>query len=302
MSKKSMVIVESPAKAKTIAKFLGTNYSVVSSMGHIVDLPQKKLGIEIAEDFKTELVVIPGKKKLLTDLKKMAKSMDAIYFATDPDREGEAIGWNLKEWMKLKGQEIFRVEFHEITKGAIQEAFRSPRSFDEDKIKAQQARRILDRIVGYFLSPLLWRKVTRGLSAGRVQSVALRLVVDRERQIQAFVPEEYWSLEAELKKKTGTTKNEQKEFSASLDKIDGVKAAMVREADAATVVEDIKGKDFIVNSVEKNPKARNPLAPFITSTLQQDAFNKLRFGATKTMFIAQQLYEGIELEIGRAHV
>ncbi len=254
MAKKSMVIVESPAKARTISKFLGKSYSVVSSMGHIIDLPQKKLGIEVESDYKMNLGVIPGKKKLLTDLKKMAKGMDAIYFATDPDREGEAIGWNLKEWLKLKDQEIFRVEFHEITKSAIDAAFKSPRQFDEDKIKAQQARRVLDRLVGYFLSPLLWRKVTRGLSAGRVQSVALRLVVDREREIQAFVPREYWSIEADFKKIEALSKEDKKVFKASLDKIDSEKIELSAETDASKVLADLEGKDFTVLSVEKSIK------------------------------------------------
>jgi DNA topoisomerase-1 len=295
MAKKSMVIVESPAKAKTISKFLGKDYSVVSSMGHIIDLPQKKLGIEIENDYKVDLGIIPGKKKLLGDLKKMAKGMDVVYFATDPDREGEAIGWNLKEWLKLKSQEIFRVEFHEITKSAIDAAFKSPRQFDEDKIKAQQARRVLDRLVGYFLSPLLWRKVTRGLSAGRVQSVALRLIVDREREIQAFVPKEYWSIEADFKKKEALSKEDKKVFKASLDKIDSEKIELSAEADASKIVADLKGRDFTVSGVEKSVKNRNPLPPFITSSLQQDSFNKLRYSPVKTMFIAQQLYEGIEL-------
>ena len=295
MAKKSMVIVESPAKARTISKFLGKSYSVVSSMGHIIDLPQKKLGIEVESDYKMNLGVIPGKKKLLTDLKKMAKGMDAIYFATDPDREGEAIGWNLKEWLKLKDQKIFRVEFHEITKSAIDAAFKSPRKFNEDKIKAQQARRVLDRLVGYFLSPLLWRKVTRGLSAGRVQSVALRLVVDREREIQAFVSEEYWSIEADFKKKEALSKEDKKVFKASLDRIDSVKIELSTEADASKVLADLEGRDFTVLGVEKSIKNRNSLPPFITSSLQQDSFNKLRFSPVKTMFIAQQLYEGIEL-------
>lgn len=295
MAKKSMVIVESPAKARTITKFLGKNFSVVSSMGHIVDLPKKKLGIEIENNYKADFVVIPGKKKLLTELKKMAKDVDAIYFASDPDREGEAIGWNLKEWMKLKDQEVYRVEFHEITRSAIEAAFKSPRQFDENKIQAQQARRILDRIVGYFLSPLLWRKVTRGLSAGRVQSVALRLIVDRERAIQAFVPQEYWSIEAELKKKQGSSKEEKRVFKATLDKINSEKAQIVKGEDASKIVSELNNKDFTISSIEKAAKNRNPLAPFITSSLQQDSFNKLRFSAVKTMFIAQQLYEGIEI-------
>ncbi len=295
MGDKSLVIVESPAKARTISKFLGESYSVVPSMGHLIDLPAKELGIEIEKDYKAEFVVIPSKKKLLSELKKAAKSVDTVYFATDPDREGEAIGWNLKERLGLKEQKIFRVEFHEITKGAIAAAFKNPRDFDADKIKAQQARRILDRIVGYFLSPLLWRKVTRGLSAGRVQSVALRLVVDREKEIQAFVPQEYWSIEAQLKKKEAASKEEKKVFAAALEKIDGEKAAVADAAQASRIVSDIDGNDLTVASVDKSVKNRNPLPPFITSSLQQDVFNKLRFSAVKTMFIAQQLYEGIEL-------
>jgi len=295
MAKKSMVIVESPAKARTISKYLGKDYSVVSSMGHIIDLPQKKLGIEVESGYKMNLGIIPGKKNLLANLKKMAKGMDVIYFATDPDREGEAIGWNLKEWLKLKDQKSFRVEFHEITKSAIDAAFKSPRQFDEDKIKAQQARRVLDRLVGYFLSPLLWRKVTRGLSAGRVQSVALRLVVDREREIQAFKPKEYWSIEADFKKKEALSKDDKKVFKASLDKIGSEKIELSAQAEASKVVADLTGKDFVVSGVEKSIKNRNPLPPFITSSLQQDSFNKLRFSPVKTMIIAQQLYEGIEL-------
>jgi len=291
----ALVIVESPAKAKTISKFLGKQFSVVSSMGHIVDLPKKKLGIEIENNYKADLTVIPGKKKLLTELRKLAKSAKAVYFATDPDREGEAIGWNLKEWLKLLDQKILRVEFHEITKSAIEAAFKSPRQFNEDKIKAQQARRILDRLVGYFLSPLLWRKVTRGLSAGRVQSVALRLIVDREKEIQAFTPQEYWSIDAIFKKKPGDSKEDKKHFEAILDKIDDKKAEIVKEQDATAILTDLKGKDFAVSGVEKSPRNKNPQAPFITSSLQQDAFNKLRFSPTKTMFIAQGLYEGIEL-------
>lgn len=295
MPKKSLVIVESPAKAKTIAKFIGGSYAVVSSMGHIVDLPKKKLGVEIENNYKADFVVIPGKKKLLGELKKMAKDADAVYFATDPDREGEAIGWNLRAWMGLKKQQVFRVEFHEITKNAIAEAFRSPRTFDEDRIKAQQARRILDRLVGYFLSPLLWRKVTRGLSAGRVQSAALRLVVDREREIRAFIPKEYWSIEAELRKKYAQTKEEKCPFAATLEKIDGEKVDLASGDQAASIVSCLEGKELLVKEVERSVKNRFPQPPFITSALQQEAFNKLRFGATKTMFIAQELYEGIEM-------
>ncbi|MFH1691414.1 MAG: type I DNA topoisomerase [Candidatus Omnitrophota bacterium] len=295
MADKSLVIVESPAKARTISKFLGKNFTVVSSMGHIIDLPKKKLGIEIEDHYKANFVVIPAKKKLLADLRKKTKGVNSVYFATDPDREGEAIGWNLMERLKIKDQKCFRVEFHEITKTAIEAAFKTPRAFDEDKIKAQQARRILDRIVGYFLSPLLWRKVTRGLSAGRVQSVALRLIVDREKAIKAFIPTEYWSITADLKKKDGSGEDANVVFQASLDKVDGSKVQIDNKAAAAAIIQDLKNEDFVVASVDKSLKNRNPQAPFITSSLQQEAFNKLRFSAVKTMFVAQQLYEGIEL-------
>lgn len=297
MSRKSIVIVESPAKAKTISKYLGSGYAVVSSMGHIIDLPAKKLGIDVSKDYLADYVVIPGKKKLLTELKKTVKSAGAVYFATDPDREGEAIGWNLKDWLKLKDQKIFRVEFHEITKKAIEAAFKNPRVFDEDRIKAQQARRILDRLVGYFLSPLLWKKVTRGLSAGRVQSVALRLIVDREKDIKAFVPQEYWSITAEFKKKnlSGGGKDEKRAFEAVLDKIDGAKVGIESEAVTSQIIKDLDQKEFAVSSIDKSSKSRNPSAPFITSSLQQDSFNKFRYSPVKTMFIAQQLYEGIDL-------
>lgn len=295
MADKSLVIVESPAKARTISKFLGKNFSVVSSMGHIIDLPKKKLGIEIENDYKADFVVIPAKKKLLADLRKKVKAVSNVYFATDPDREGEAIGWNLMERLKITDQKCYRVEFHEITKAAIEAAFKKPRVFNEDKIKAQQARRILDRIVGYFLSPLLWRKVTRGLSAGRVQSVALRLIVDREKEIQVFVPAEYWSITADLKKKDSSLEDGNIVFQASLDKIDGQKIEIKSRAEAAVVIQDLKSKDFIVSDVSKSQKNRNPQAPFITSSLQQESFNKLKFSAVKTMFVAQQLYEGIEL-------
>lgn len=295
MADKSLVIVESPAKARTISKFLGKNFTVVSSMGHIIDLPKKKLGIEIEDHYKANFVVIPAKKKLLADLRKKAKEVNSIYFATDPDREGEAIGWNLMERLKIKSQKCYRVEFHEITKPAIEAAFKQPRAFDEDKIKAQQARRILDRIVGYFLSPLLWRKVTRGLSAGRVQSVALRLIVDREKAIEAFIPTEYWSITADLKKKDALSEDADIVFQASLDKVEGQKVEINNKAEAADIIQDLKNGNFVVASVDKSLKNRNPQAPFITSSLQQEAFNKLRFSAVKTMFVAQQLYEGIEL-------
>lgn len=293
--KKNLVIVESPAKAKTISKFLESNYTVISCMGHIIDLPKKELGVDVKDSFKAEYVVIPGKKKLLTELKKKAKDKDKIYFATDPDREGEAIGWNLKEKLNIKNGQFLRVVFHEITKRAIQEAFKGPRDFDINKIQAQQARRILDRIVGYFLSPLLWRKITRGLSAGRVQSIALRLIAEREREIQKFVPEESWKITAELKKKDAKLKSEEKSFLARLEKHKDEKVNIKNKEEADKLTEEVKKSTFQVKEVQVQQKKKNPLPPFITSSLQQDAFNKLGYSTTKTMVLAQMLYEGIEL-------
>ncbi|MDD5432714.1 MAG: type I DNA topoisomerase [Candidatus Omnitrophica bacterium] len=287
MKDKSLVIVESPTKAKTISKILGKNFSVVSSMGHIIDLPKKKLGVDIENNFEAEYVVIPGRKKLLDTLKKEAKDKDNIFMATDPDREGEAIGWQLKENL-FKKKKVLRVVFHEITSEAVNAAFKHPREFDLNMIEAQNGRRILDRIVGYFLSPLLWKKLARGLSAGRVQSVALKLIVDREREIEKFIPAEYWEIEA-LLKKSGDA------FSAKLDKIEGKKAEIKAKESAEAIVNELKEKKFIVSDVKNTKKRRFASPPFITSTLQQEAFNKLKYNATKTMIIAQQLYEGINI-------
>lgn len=289
MKVKNLVIVESPTKAKTISRILGDEYKVVSSMGHLIDLPQKKLGVDIENDFEPEYVVIPSRKKLLTSLKKDAKDKEAVYVATDPDREGEGIGWQLKQHI-FKKNKVRRVIFHEITPSAIKEAFSHPRDFDKNMIEAQAGRRVLDRLVGYFLSPLLWKKIARGLSAGRVQSVALRLIIEREREIQKFIPQEYWEIEAILKKK-GTGES----FKAKLDKIQGQKAEIKNKSEADNIAADLNGKIFTVSEIKKTEKRRNPDAPFITSTLQQDAFNKLRFNASKTMMIAQQLYEGIDI-------
>lgn len=292
---KNLVIVESPAKARTISKFLDKNFVVISCMGHIIDLPKKELGVEVEDNFKAEYVVIPGKKKLLSELKKKSKDKDKVYFATDPDREGEAIGWNLKEKLKVKDGKYSRVVFHEITKRAIQEAFKKPRDFDINKIHAQQARRILDRIVGYFLSPLLWRKITRGLSAGRVQSIALCLIAEREREIEKFIPEESWKITAELKKKEPKLKSEEKSFLARLDKQNNEKISIKNKEAADKIFESVKKHNFQVKDVQVQKKKKNSLPPFITSSLQQDAFNKLGYSTTKTMFLAQGLYEGIEL-------
>lgn len=289
MKDKKLVIVESPTKAKTISKILGTKFAVMSSMGHIIDLPEKKLGVDIEDNFKPEYTVLPGRKKLMADLKKEAKDAESVFVATDPDREGEAIGWHIKDRI-LKGKKVFRVTFHEITPAAVEEAFKHPREFDSNMIEAQFGRRVLDRLVGYFLSPLLWKKIVRGLSAGRVQSVALRLVVDRERAIKAFKPQEYWEIEALLQKDSGSDS-----FSAKLDKIQGEKAEIKNKEQADKIISDLENKQFTVVDIKKSTKRRNPAAPFITSTLQQDAFNKLRFNATKTMIVAQQLYEGIDI-------
>ncbi|MBL7196514.1 MAG: type I DNA topoisomerase [Candidatus Omnitrophica bacterium] len=292
---KNLVIVESPAKAKTISKFLDPNFTVIFCMGHIIDLPKKELGVQIKDSFKAEYVVIPGKKKLLSELKKKSKDKDKIYFATDPDREGEAIGWNLKEKLNIKDGKYLRVVFHEITKRAIQEAFNDPKDFDISKIQAQQARRILDRIVGYFLSPLLWRKISRGLSAGRVQSIALRLIAEREKEIQKFVPEESWRITAELKKKEPKLKSEEKSFFAQLEKQKDKKIIIKNKEETDRITEKVKNYNFQVKEIQVQKKKKNPSPPFITSSLQQESFNKLGYSTTKTMVLAQGLYEGIEL-------
>ncbi len=290
---KKLVIVESPTKARTISRILGKEFAIYSSMGHIIDLPRRKIGVDVDNNFDPTYVVIPGKKKILTQLKKELKKADIVYLATDQDREGEAISWHLKDRLqdKKKTREFFRVVFHEITPQAIKEAFASTEHIDENKVNAQQARRVLDRMVGYFLSPLLWKKVAKGLSAGRVQSVALKLIVIRERLIQSFVPQEYWKIEALLKRK----KEKFEEMTADLIKYEDKKIDLTNEQQAKGILEKLQNEEYIVSSVKKKEKRRNPYAPFITSTLQQDAFNKLKFTTRKTMMIAQQLYEGIEL-------
>jgi DNA topoisomerase-1 len=291
MKNKSLVIVESPTKAKTITKILGAGFSVVSSMGHVIDLPKGKLGVNIEEGFTPEYVVLAKKKKTLTAIKKECKDKETIYVATDPDREGEAIGWHIKERI-LKDKKVFRVVFHEITPSAVKEAFKNQRDFDMHMVEAQAGRRILDRIVGYFLSPLLWKKIGRGLSAGRVQSVALKLIVDREREINSFIPQEYWEVEAELKK---TAANGQEQEHTKLDKVQDKKAEIKNKEEADRIVSDVKNARFIVSDVKNKERKRYPYPPFITSTMQQEGFNKLRFNATKTMIVAQQLYEGIDI-------
>jgi len=291
MQAKYLVIVESPAKAKTINKFLGNKYKVCSSMGHLIDLPKSKMGVDIENNFQPHYIVIHNRRKLLTELKKEAKDKKDIYLATDSDREGEAIGWHLAGALG-DGKKIHRVIFYEITKKAIEEAFSHPGEIDLNKVNAQQARRILDRLVGYNLSPLLWKKVARGLSAGRVQTVVVRLIVEREREIRAFVPEEYWEIEAELEKKMG---GEGSGFIAKLEKIGTEKAKIKSKEDGDSVLKELGSKEFIVKDIKEKEKRKNPIPPFITSKMQQEAFNKLHFSASKTMRIAQQLYEGLEI-------
>ncbi|MBI1910638.1 MAG: type I DNA topoisomerase [Deltaproteobacteria bacterium] len=286
---KSLVIVESPAKAKTINKFLGKDFTVLASVGHIKDLPKNKLGIEIENDFEPHYEIIKGKANTIKELKKAGKSAEKIYLAPDPDREGEAIAWHIAEEIDKKKEKTLRVLFNEITEKAVREAIENPTTLDEHKFEAQQARRVLDRLVGYQVSPILWDKVRRGLSAGRVQSVAVRLICDRERQIQAFVPKEYWSVEAEFE----TERNER--FIAKLAKKDNKKVELTNEQEAGVVLKDLKGSQFHVAEVETKETKRNPTAPFTTSKLQQESSRKLGFTAKKTMMLAQQLYEGIDI-------
>ncbi len=294
---KALVIVESPAKARTIARFLGKGYEAKASMGHVRDLPPKELGVEIQDHtFIPTYVVLPDKKKVVAELAKASKQADTVYLATDPDREGEAISWHLISAAKIDESKTRRVVFHEITQEAIREAFDNPRELDRNLIDAQQARRVLDRLVGYQLSPVLWRKVRRGLSAGRVQSVALRLVVDRERDIGAFVPREYWTIEALLAKhpegKDGTP------FKAVLHSIKGQKGTIEipNEGRAGEITSDLDGARYEVDSVRRRETHSRPAAPFITSTMQQEASRKLRFTSRRTMQVAQQLYEGLDVD------
>jgi DNA topoisomerase-1 len=282
-------VVESPTKVKTIAKYLDGKYVVKASMGHVRDLPKSQLGVDPKKNFKPKYVVTPTKKKVLDDLVKAAEKADTLYVATDPDREGEAIGWHLAQELPIQKKNVFRITFNEITERAVKAAFTKPGRIDLKKVDAQQARRVLDRLVGYSLSPLLWDKIQRGLSAGRVQSVAVRLIVDREREIQAFVPVEYWSLHARLKAALPP------EFTATLREVAGERAALVTGEATQALVDSLAGARFVVRSVTRGERKRNPAPPFITSTLQQDAGRKLGFSAKKTMTVAQQLYEGIEV-------
>jgi DNA topoisomerase-1 len=287
---KNLVIVESPAKAKTINKYLGKDFQVKASMGHVRDLPKKKLGVDVKKGFVTEYEVLATRKKVLDELKAAAKEAGTVYLAADPDREGEAICWHLAEELGIKSKKkVRRVVFNEITKRAVEEAFKNPADLDDRKVDAQQARRILDRLVGYKVSPILWDKVRRGLSAGRVQSVALRMICDREREIRAFVAEEYWTVLAHLSAAAPPV------FPANLVKHQGKNVEIVNGEQAAQVRADLEAATFKVAKVTARERKRNPVPPFITSKLQQEAFKKLRFSVKKTMQVAQRLYEGVEL-------
>ncbi|MGE6753125.1 type I DNA topoisomerase [Rossellomorea sp. NPDC071047] len=283
-----LVIVESPAKAKTIERYLGKKYKVRASMGHVRDLPKSQMGVDVENEFEPKYITIRGKGPVLKELKTAAKKVKKIFLAADPDREGEAIAWHLAHSLDMDTTSECRVVFNEITKDAIKESFKHPRAINMDLVDAQQARRILDRLVGYNISPLLWKKVKKGLSAGRVQSVALRLIIDRENEIKSFTPEEYWSIEAEFTKGNDT-------FQASFYGMDGKKVELKTEEDVKEVLGKVKGKSFEINKVTKKERKRNPAPPFTTSSLQQEAARKLNFRAKKTMMLAQQLYEGIEM-------
>ena len=293
MSKK-LVIVESPSKATTIKKYLGRGYSVAASMGHIIDLPKSYLAIDIENNYEPKYITIRGKGELVKSLKKEAKNADKIYLATDPDREGEAISWHLANLLDIDMKSQCRVTFNEITKKAVTEGIKAPRSINEDLVNAQQARRVLDRIVGYKISPILWKKVKKGLSAGRVQSVATKLICDRENEINAFIPQEYWSLDASLIK-------DRKKFIAKFYGENGKKTELKDEKTTMAIKAGIENSDFVVSAVKKSTKKKSPEPPFITSTLQQEASRKLNFTTARTMQTAQQLYEGINIK-GRGQI
>ena len=288
-AKTDLVIVESPAKARTIEKYLGSNYKVVASMGHLRDLPKSKLGVDIEAGFEPQYIPVKGREDVIADLKKRSKNAATVYLATDPDREGEAISWHLKELLDLPDEKAKRVTFNEITRRVVTESIQNPREIHQNLVDAQQARRILDRIVGYKLSPLLWKKVKPGLSAGRVQSVATRIVVDREHEIRDFKSEEYWLIDAELRCATGET------FSARYYGEEGKKQTVGNEQDADAIIRDVTGQSFVMHDVTRGEKQHKPAPPFITSTLQQEASRRLGMTPRRTMSIAQQLYEGVDL-------
>lgn len=287
-SNKTLVIVESPSKAKTIGKYLGSRYNVIASVGHVRDLPKSKLGIDIDDNFEPQYISIRGKGDLIKSLKKEASKASKVYLATDPDREGEAISWHLAFLLGLDPEEACRIEFNEITKDTIKEAIKHPRKINMGLVDAQQARRVLDRLVGYQISPLLWRKVRKGLSAGRVQSAALKIICDREREIEKFEPKEFWNITAEFKKG--------KKFQAKLAEANGKKILVENKAQNDNIIKELNSGEFVVSDVKEKIRMQKPYPPFTTSSLQQDAGNKLNFNAKKTMMIAQQLYEGVDVK------
>ncbi|AOM83198.1 type I DNA topoisomerase [Salisediminibacterium beveridgei] len=283
-----LVIVESPAKAKTIGKYLGKKYNVKASMGHVIDLPKSQMGVDVEHNYQPKYITIRGKGPVLKELKQAAKKAKRIYLAADPDREGEAIAWHLADSLNIDKDSKCRVVFNEITKEAIKDSFKHPGEINTNLVDAQQARRVLDRLVGYNISPLLWKKVKKGLSAGRVQSVAVKMIIDRENEITAFVPEEYWSITAHLSK-------DGMDFEAKFQQLDGKKKKLASKEDVDQVLERMSKGDFEVSAISRKERKRNPVSPFITSSLQQEAARKLNFRAKKTMMLAQQLYEGVDL-------
>jgi len=289
LAKKTLVIVESAAKARTIGKFLGQNYKVKASVGHVRDLPKSKMGVDVESGFLPKYITIRGKGSLIREIREESEKADRVLLATDPDREGEAIAWHLSKVINLPETAKCRIEFNEITKDAVKKAIKEPRRIDFDRVNAQQARRVLDRLVGYSLSPLLWSKVRKGLSAGRVQSVAVRLICEREKEIQDFKPEEYWTIESILKPENGSS------FSAKLHSVNGKKPVISNESMAQRMVSRIKAADFSVSKIERKERRRKALPPFTTSTLQQEAAKRLGFTSSRTMRIAQELYEGINI-------
>ena len=290
MANKNLVIVESPAKAKTIKKFLGSKYKIEASMGHVRDLPKSQLGVDIEHDFEPKYITIRGKGELLAKLRKEIKTADKVYLATDPDREGEAISWHLVAALGLEEEKYRRITFNEITKNAVKKSIAEARDINMSLVNAQQARRILDRIVGYSISDLLWKKVKRGLSGGRVQSVALKLICDREEEIRSFIPEEYWTIDADI------LSGEKKKFNAKFYGLEGKKIELKTGDEANGIADSIKDKDFAVKEIKKGKRAKKPYPPFTTSTLQQEASKYLNFTAQKTMMVAQQLYEGVDVK------
>lgn len=288
MAEQYLVIVESPAKAKTIERYLGKKYKVTASMGHVIDLPKSKMGVDVENNYEPRYITIRGKGPILKELKKEAKKASKIFLAADPDREGEAIAWHLSHALGIESDKKSRVVFNEITKDAIKESFKNPREIDYDLVDAQQARRILDRLVGYNISPLLWKKVKKGLSAGRVQSVAVKMIIDRENEIKNFKPEEYWSIE-------GLFSKGKEEFKGKFYGVNGKKKALANKEEVQEILDQLSSKSFDIDKVTRKEKKRNPAKSFITSTLQQEAARKLNFRARKTMMVAQQLYEGIDL-------